>query len=64
MEYIQRRNQRTVEQTINQDGGIRSPLDGKVYTTKYAYEDHAKARGVKMVGNDFNGKAREMKDKL
>ena len=58
-EYIQRRNQRTVEQTIREDGGIRSPLDGKVYTTKYAYDDHAKARGVKPVGNDFNNQVKQ-----
>ena len=58
-EYMNQRNQRTVSQTINQDGGIRSPLDGKVYTSEHKYKDHVKAHGVQEVGNDFNGRTKK-----
>ncbi len=48
----QRRNQRTVTQTIQEDGAIISPIDEKAYTTKRSWDDHIKANDVVEVGNE------------
>jgi TPP-dependent indolepyruvate ferredoxin oxidoreductase alpha subunit len=57
-----RRQQRTVQQTIAEDGGIISPIDGKAYSTERSWEDHKKAEDVIEVGNEnANKKKREKK---
>jgi hypothetical protein len=48
----QRKQQRTVDQTINEDGAIISPIDEKAYTTKRSWEEHQKAHDVVEVGNE------------
>ena len=56
-----RRQQRTVDQTISEDGAIISPIDEKAYTTKSAWEDHKKAENVVEVGNEIANKRKREK---
>jgi len=59
-----RKQQRTVNQTIQEDGAIISPIDEKAYTTKRSWEDHKKANDVVEVGNETANKRKKNKDNL
>lgn len=48
-----RRQQRTVAQTIQEDGAIKSPIDDKYYTTVRAWEYHKEANDIVEVGNEI-----------
>lgn len=56
-----RRQQRTVDQTIQEDGAIISPINEKAYTTKAAWEDHKKAENVIEVGNETANRRKKNK---
>lgn len=56
-----RRQQRTVEQTINEDGAIISPITEEAYVTKREWEDHKKAHDVIEVGNETVEKRKKEK---
>jgi len=56
-----RRQQRTVDQTIAEDGAIISPIDDKQYVTKRSWEDHKKAENVIEVGNEIANKRKREK---
>ena len=58
-----RRQQRTVEQTINEDGAIISPVDDVAYTTKRAWNDHIKANQLIERGNELTCIKDEKKEK-
>jgi hypothetical protein len=53
-----RRQQRTVDQTISEDGAVISPIDEKAYTSKRAWNDHIKSQDVVEIGNE-NAKKRK-----
>lgn len=59
-----RKQQRTVEQTIQEDGAIISPIDEKAYTTQRSWEDHKKANNVVEVGNETANKRKQKCEKL
>lgn len=52
----ERIKQRTVTQTIQEDGAILSPLDDKYYNSKRSWDEHIKAHGVIEVGNENKNK--------
>lgn len=54
-----RKQQRTVAQTIQEDGAIQSPLDGKYYVTVRSWEDHVKANNVVEAGNEIANKRKK-----
>lgn len=56
-----RRQQRTVAQTIQEDGAIISPIDEKAYVTERSWEDHKKAENVIEVGNETANKRKKEK---
>ena len=56
-----RRQQRTVDQTIQEDGAIISPINEKAYVTKRSWEDHKKAENVIEVGNETANKRKREK---
>ena len=57
-----RKQQRTVEQTIQEDGAIISPIDDKQYVTKRSWEDHKKAENVVEVGNETANKRKKKQE--
>ena len=57
-----RRQQRTVAQTIQEDGAIISPVDEKAYVTKRSWDDHTKANNMVEVGNEIANKRKRKKD--
>lgn len=54
-----RRQQRTVNQTIQEDGAIISPVDEKAYVTKRAWDDHIKANNMIEIGNETANKRKK-----
>lgn len=58
-----RRQQRTVDQTIAEDGAIISPVDDVAYTTKSAWNDHIKANQLIERGNELTSINDEKKEK-
>lgn len=56
-----RKQQRTVDQTIAEDGAIISPINEKAYVTKRSWEDHKKEENVIEVGNETANKRQEKK---
>lgn len=56
-----RRQQRTVDQTIQEDGAIISPINEKAYVTKRSWQDHIIEEGVVEVGNENANKKQEKK---
>jgi len=54
-----RRQQRTVWQTIEEDGAIVSPIDEKQYTTVRSWEDHKRVHDVIEVGNETANKRKK-----
>ena len=59
----ERIKQRTVSQTIAEDGAIHSPLDDKYYSSERGWKDHVKAYDVVEIGNE-NKKKRKKKETL
>ncbi len=59
----ERIEQRTVSQTIAEDGAIYSPLDDNYYSSEFAWKDHIKAHDVVEIGNE-NKKKRKKKETL
>ena len=59
-----RRQQRTVSQTIQEDGAIISPIDEKAYTTQHAWNEHKKIEDVIEVGNENANKKKDNKKTL
>ena len=56
-----RRQQRTVTQTIQEDGAIISPIDDKQYVTERSWEAHKKAENVEEAGNEIANKRKREK---
>lgn len=56
-----RRQQRTVAQTIQEDGAIISPVDEKAYITERSWDDHKKANDMVEVGNEIANKRKKEK---
>lgn len=52
---------------INRDalmaGGVKSPIDDKVYYDRKSYEEHAKRHDCVLVGNDFASKRQKRLEK-
>lgn len=40
---------RTLRQTINEDGGIKSPADNKMYYSERSYKQHLKDQGLRIM---------------
>lgn len=55
----ERIKQRTITQTIEEDGAILSPLDDKHYTSKRSWDDHVKAHNVVEIGNENKNKRKK-----
>jgi hypothetical protein len=58
-----RKQQRTVQQTIAEDGAIISPIDDKAYVTQRSWEDHKKMNDVIEVGNEIANKRKKKCEK-
>lgn len=56
-----RKQQRTVTQTIQEDGAIISPIDDKQYVTERSWEEHKKIEDVVEVGNENANKRKAKK---
>jgi len=54
-----RRQQRTVSQTIQEDGAVISPIDDKAYVSKHAWDDHKRANDLFEVGNENANKRKK-----
>lgn len=45
-------------------GGVKSPLDDKVYYSRHEYDEHARRRGVELVGNDYATRMKARQERM